>query len=316
MADMNLDEKSLRMLELLSLGSSTREMASRMGYVEGTVRVYLHNLYRKLGVKNRTGAVVWYYSRQRQAGAGAAAMDEAPADEAAEVFGDFALREGLDAALGSMSIFLGPQGRLWEVAMRLKGQALDANARRSRERTRLLWRALLQGDFGYGKRLHDQGEADSLPAERPADAVLVEMLLALGGYTTAARKLLARIRRTQKRTGGVTLRECTMLGALAAAAETGAQPALATLHQLATQASSPAPLRQMAMVGLFHAYRAGKDRARAGRTAQAIWSAAEVARKELESMGDRYFGADSPLPGPGKGATRATAPREKATAPR
>ena len=154
MADMNLDEKSLRMLELLSLGSSTREMASRMGYVEGTVRVYLHNLYRKLGVKNRTGAVVWYYSRQRQAGAGAAAMDEAPADEAAEVFGDFALREGLDAALGSMSIFLGPQGRLWEVAMRLKGQALDANARRSRERRRA-------SSSDYRIRIGSSREADS-----------------------------------------------------------------------------------------------------------------------------------------------------------
>lgn len=314
MSAMNLDEKSLRMLELLALGASTREMASRMGYVEGTVRVYLHNLYRKLGVKNKTGAVVWYYSRQRQAGAGA--LDEAPADEVAEMFGDFALREGLDAALGSMSVFLGPQGRLWEVAIRLKGQALDANARRSRDRTRQLWRALLQGDFACGKQLYDRGETTALPAERPTDAVLAGMLLILGGYSTAARKLLASIRRTQKRAGGVTLRECTMLGALAAAAETGAQPALATLHQLATQTSSPAPLKQMAMVGLFHVQRAGKDSARAGRTAQAIWSAAERARKELESMGDRYFGLDNPLPGPGKGTARAAVPRERATASR
>lgn len=316
MADKNLDEKSLRMLELLALGASTREMAGHMGYVEGTVRVYLHNLYRKLGVKNRTGAVVWYYSRQRQAAGAAAATDEAAVDEAAESFGDFALREGLDAALGSMSIFLGPQGRLWEVATRLKGQALDANARQKRDRTRLLWRALLQGDFGRGKQLYDQGEATALPAERPADAVLTEMLLILGGYTTAARKLLALIRRTQKRGGGVTVRECTMLAALAAAAETGAQPALLTLHQLATQASSPAPLRQLAMVGLYHAYRARKDHARARRTAHAIWTAAEVTRKELESMGDRYFGLDNPLPGPEKGATRAPASRAKATAPR
>jgi DNA-binding CsgD family transcriptional regulator len=305
----------MRMLELLATGTPTREIASRMGYVEGTVRVYLHNLYRKLGVANRTGALAWYFARQRQAGAGVAA-EEAPADAAAEAFGDYAVREGLDAALGSMGIFLGPQGRPWEVAMRLKGQVLDAEARRSRDRTRVLWRALLAGDFGYGKQLYDQGDADAQTAERPAEAVLVAMLLILGGYSTAARKLLARIRRAQKRGGGVSVRETTLLAALAAAADAGAQPALLSLHQLATQQASPAPLRQMAMVGLYHAYRAHKDFARARRTAQAIWSTAEGVRKELESMGDRYFGFENPLPGPGKSQARTTAPREKATAAR
>jgi len=312
----DLDARSMRMLELLATGTPTREIASRMGYVEGTVRVYLHNLYRKLGVANRTGALAWYFSRQRQAGAGGAAIEQAPGDAAAEAFGDYAVREGLDAALGSMSVFLGPQGRPWEVAMRLKGQALDAEARRSRDRTRLLWRALLAGEFGFGKQLYDQGDAQALLAERPAEAVLVEMLLILGGYTTAARKLLARIRRTQKRGGGVSAREMTLLAALAAAADTGAQPALLCLHQLATQQASPAPLRQMAMVGLYHAYRTHRDVARARRTAQAIWSTAEGVRKELESMGDRYFGFENPLPGPGKSQAKTTAPREKATASR
>ena len=48
-----INDKDVKMLELLSQGASSKEMARTLGFREGTMRVYLHNLYRKLGPDNR-----------------------------------------------------------------------------------------------------------------------------------------------------------------------------------------------------------------------------------------------------------------------
>jgi DNA-binding NarL/FixJ family response regulator len=65
MKDAWMDAKSERMLELLAEGSPSRVIARQMGYQEGTMRVYLHKLYKKIGVANKTEAVIWYLNRGR-----------------------------------------------------------------------------------------------------------------------------------------------------------------------------------------------------------------------------------------------------------
>ena len=65
MKDTAIDAKNQRMLELLTQGGTSRIIARQMGYQEGTMRVYLHNLYRRIGVANKTEAVVWYLNRER-----------------------------------------------------------------------------------------------------------------------------------------------------------------------------------------------------------------------------------------------------------
>jgi DNA-binding NarL/FixJ family response regulator len=39
---------------LASAGLSNKQIARQSSLVEGTVKIHLHNMYRKLGVKNRT----------------------------------------------------------------------------------------------------------------------------------------------------------------------------------------------------------------------------------------------------------------------
>lgn len=50
-------ERELQILRLLADGLSNREVAGRLMLTEGTVKWHLHNLYAKLGVRNRSGAL-------------------------------------------------------------------------------------------------------------------------------------------------------------------------------------------------------------------------------------------------------------------
>jgi len=54
MARPTLSSKSLGVATLASAGLSNKQIARRSNLVEGTVKIHLHNIYRKLGVKNRT----------------------------------------------------------------------------------------------------------------------------------------------------------------------------------------------------------------------------------------------------------------------
>src|SRR6516165_1919521 len=49
-----LSPKSLGIATLASAGLSNKQIARQSNLVEGTVKIHLHNIYRKLGVKNRT----------------------------------------------------------------------------------------------------------------------------------------------------------------------------------------------------------------------------------------------------------------------
>jgi DNA-binding CsgD family transcriptional regulator len=308
-----VDAKGQQLLELLSEGASTAILARKLGYSPGTVRVYLHNLYRVIGVRNRTEAVLWHLNRVRPAQV-MPAPRPAATSLADETFGEAALRDGLLGAFGVMESFIGPYGRVWEVGLRLKGETVDETAMTFRDDTRLLWRALLQGNFGYGKAVHDESAAERLIGEAPSDALLLATLLLLGGYSHAADACIAKLGRARKGGRALSGREQNYLRALKAAAyETDAEGA-GLLSQVAGDKTTPTVLRHVAVAALFHVYRARRDGTRAAETADVLWAEAETARQQLEAMGVRPLARDAALPKPGKAATRTSPAREKVAA--
>jgi LuxR family maltose regulon positive regulatory protein len=50
-------DRELQILRLLAGGMSNSEVAARLMLTEGTVKWHMHNVYGKLGVRNRTGAL-------------------------------------------------------------------------------------------------------------------------------------------------------------------------------------------------------------------------------------------------------------------
>jgi DNA-binding CsgD family transcriptional regulator len=303
-----INARDRQMLELLSAGASSKLMAKKMGYREGTMRVYLHDLYRKIGVPNKTNAVIWYFDRAK---ASQAALD-APAKAAAapvaeESFGDFALRANLHAALGAMNMFLGPYGRIWEVTRRLKGtSSADGQAGR-RALTRNLWEALMCGDFAHAKALHDHGTLESLSRETPSDTFLAVVLLLLGGYSRAAEQASAPFLRKRQGAVGISESERTLVTALRDALEGNSDEALTCLYRLATARSSASALPQVATAAMFHVYRARKDVDRARATANALCAIAEDTRQQLQAMGERPLYRQSSIPRPPEASARSVA---------
>ena len=306
-----LEPKHRQMLELLAGGASTRTIAKKMGYSDGTVRVYLHNLYKKLGVKNRTEALLWQLERTRASTPPAAAEPPKSPPRANETFGEAALRDGLLGALGIMESFLGPYGRVWEVGVHLKGSALDAETLAARDDARLLWRALAQGSFSYAKSLHDEGQDSRWLDEGAPQAILETAMLVLGGYQAADECLgtLAKARRNTR----VPAREIALLRALRDALHSPGGAGLSALRQAAAEKGGNPASRQLAQVMLFHAYRIRKDVDAAVETANAIWAEAEGARRQLEAMGVRPLGREAELAREGKSPLRRTT-RAKAMA--
>ena len=312
--EMAIDARDERMLELLATGASNRDVAEQLGYQEGTIRVYLSNLYKKIGVSNKTEAVVWMLSRRdtAQAAAAAAAEPSYAEQSSGDLLGDMALQDNLFIALGVMSAFIGPYSVVWEVGRRMKGDEIDDQLRFRRQRSRVLWRALLCGDWSFGKRSFDADGAAGLIVDSPSDAVMLALLLLAGGYTSAADRLTGQL--TQKRKAGTSAspREVTMLRALRTALD-GNEEGLAQLHELATEKSASPVLRQLASVLLFHTHGARRDFERARSAANAVWAEAESARQQLQAMGERPLGVTRVLTTPAKMVKRAGA-REKATA--
>jgi len=310
MKDTAIDAKNQRMLELLAQGATSRIMARQMGYQEGTMRVYLHNLYRRIGVANKTEAVVWYLNRERSR-EDVKAVESAQRAGSGDLFGDMAVEEDLFAALGVMSQLIGPYGRIWEVAQRIEGNEVDAKALERRARARLLWRALLKGDWAYGKRAYDADAGAALVMDSPSDAVLLAALLLAGGYSLAADRLIAQLTDKRKAGRGLAPREATLLRVLRETFNSREDQALGTLHKIASEKPSAAGLKQIAMVMLFHAQKARGDGDRARQTANAVWAEAESARKHLNAMGERTLGAEVSPAAPAKSPAR-----EKAAATR
>ena len=308
-----LDARGEQMLELLAQGASARVIAKKLGYSEGTTRVYLHNLYRTIGVRNKTDAVIWHLGRTRAPVEARPAPAVVPVGVTRDFFGEMALAEDLYTALGVMSSFLGPYGHVWEAAMRLKGTPVDETIIGQRAQSRLLWRALLKGDFGYGKTLYDSGSAERLLLEAPADGLQLAMLLLIGGYSHAAGKVAAQLERKRKSRTPITVREASLLHSVRDAMYADDAGALTTLHGLATENGGPAGLRQLALVALYQVSRCKRDLDAVRAAAAAVWAEAEAARQQLEAMGVRPLGREGALSRPGKGASskEAAPSREK-----
>ena len=206
-----------------------------------------------------------------------------------DLFGDMALDEDLFTALGAMGRLIGPYGRVWEVGLRLKGGEVDEAARQRRDSARGLWRALLKGEWMFGKRLHDAGKGEGLLLDAPSEAVLLAALLLMGGYSDAADRLIAQITSKRRVRPSAAPREVTLLRALDGALD-GKQEGHAALRELVAERGTPPVLKQVAMALLFHARVARKDEEGAREAANALWGEAETARRELEAMGERPFG--------------------------
>ena len=306
MKEAGLDAKNQRMLELLAEGSTSRVIARQMGYQEGTMRVYLHNLYRRIGVANKTEAVVWYLNRER-AREDVKAVETAQQAGTGDLFGDMAVEEDLYTALGVMSHFVGPYGKVWEVGQKMAGDEADPKLTEKRARARMLWRALLRGDWAYAKRAHDLDQGAGLVLDSPSEAALLVCLLLTGGYSLAADRLASRLTDKRKAGPGASARETALIRALRDALQSDDPHAFATLSKFAGDKAN-APARQAALALLFHAYKARGDLARAREAANALWTEAEGARKQLQAMGERPFGSE-----PAKAVAKV---REKATAAR
>jgi hypothetical protein len=277
------------MLELLAQGAGSKLIAKELGYQDGTMRVYLHNLYRKLGVANKTEAVIWYMRNAEAPRPGAVPVAAAQPFHDDPV-GQMALSDGLYATLGVMGQFLGPWSRAWEVGAKLSGEGSEIPPEGLRARA--LWNALLKGDFAGGKADFESDEGSGFigggpEAKSTSGAVYLAALLVAGGYSHAARQFISRLK--DKRRSGPTLpaREASLLDAALEAFE--GRDGVARLQKLA-EGNTPPPFRQLAMVLLFHSALYRRDSVLARQVASAIWKQAEAVRKELQGMGD------SPLP--------------------
>lgn len=288
MRAVNLELKERQMLMLLAEGATTGVIAKKMGYGKGTVLVYLHHLYRKIGVTNRTEALIWHfeYGQGSAERAASAPIPRSQQSRAEETFGDVALRDGLLGALGIMESFTGPYGRVWEASARLKGAPLDEVTLAARDEARVLWRALLKEDFSYAKRLHDEGQADRWLQSAPAESALLVCALLLGGYSHAD-AYISKVSKVGKSAHAVSRRALSFVKALREAQCKSDDEAMAVLHQLAAERSREVTVKQLAIVALFYLYRQRKDPVLARGVANVLWSEAESARRTLEAAGIR-----------------------------
>jgi two-component system nitrate/nitrite response regulator NarL len=58
-----LTTRERQIVLVLSEGVTNREIARRLRLAEGTVKVHLHHIYRKLGIANRTALAVLAHSK-------------------------------------------------------------------------------------------------------------------------------------------------------------------------------------------------------------------------------------------------------------
>ena len=290
-----ISETEQKILELLLTGASSKSIAAQLGYKDGTTRVYLHALYKRIGVNNKTSAVTWYLDAKREILSGPQPVE---LDSSIETFGDRAWRTDLSGALGIMEVFLGPHGRMWDTMMRLGGDGSGVETPpHVRERSRQLWNAFLRGDFTEAARRYDREGIATLFIESPSDAVVLAASLRLGGFTARAGKAVGSLRVKRGGSIGITQDEKIALAAMADVVEgERGDEGLAALHRLADRSLQRPVFRHLLIVALFHAYKMRNDEARGRDTGNAIWAEAEAAKQHLQSMGDATFPAESKLP--------------------
>lgn len=296
----HLSDTDKKMLELLIKGASGRVIAERLGYKEGTTRVYLHSLYKRIGVNNKTSAVTWYLDT--------ITSDETHAEREAlqqaqriKSFGDMAMRRGLLESLGFMGIFLGPYGRMWEVTHKLKetrAARLTPADLQLRATARGLWESFIAGNFYEGKRQFDAGILPKLFVASPSDAVVLTLMLIIGGYTSSARRAMSTLPAKKSGSLGVTVDELRALTAASDAIEKSNDSAIVAIHDMIESSAARPVYRHLLLATLFHLYRLRGDAVRASCVGDALWAEAEGARAHLEAAGDRPLPPEATLPSP------------------
>lgn len=61
----NLTSREVQVLELVASGLQNKSIAKKLGLSEHTVKLHIHHIFGKLGVRNRTSASTWFLSHQR-----------------------------------------------------------------------------------------------------------------------------------------------------------------------------------------------------------------------------------------------------------
>jgi DNA-binding NarL/FixJ family response regulator len=54
-----LTPREIETVRLVAEGQSNREIADKLGLQEGTVKIHLHNVYKKLGIDNRVDLTLY-----------------------------------------------------------------------------------------------------------------------------------------------------------------------------------------------------------------------------------------------------------------
>ena len=63
LADDPLTTRERQIILVISEGVTNREIGRRLSMAEGTVKVHLHHIYRKLGIANRTALAVLAHTK-------------------------------------------------------------------------------------------------------------------------------------------------------------------------------------------------------------------------------------------------------------
>jgi len=62
-----LTDRERQVVELVAQGFSNRNIANELDLVEGTVKIHLHHVYKKLRVANRVALVLQMHKRKQRA---------------------------------------------------------------------------------------------------------------------------------------------------------------------------------------------------------------------------------------------------------
>jgi DNA-binding CsgD family transcriptional regulator len=259
-----LSNTDRKMLELLLKGASGRTIAQSLGYKEGTTRVYLHSLYKRIGVKSKTSAATWYLDATADKG-------DALASPTISNFGDMALKSGLLDSLGFLAHGVGPYGHIAEASVGRKPRIATAPSMQVRALTRSLWESLLAGNFVEGKRQYDGGALTRLIVESPAGAVVLTLCLILGGYTSSAKRAIAALPPRKGGSLGATENELRVVRATFDAVERSSNVAVAALSLLTVESGARPEYRHILLATLFQFYRTRGDTEGAKATAHVIW---------------------------------------------
>ena len=291
-----LTKRDERLLKLVVEGASNKAAAKALDIEPGTVRVYYHQLYKKLGVKSKIGALTWYLRYLEASREDGDSHQPAPASPTpvyglgtSAEFGDYALAGGLLTVLGIHTLFLGPNSRIWEV---LHGQPHYAVHDEVRSHTQAIWEMFIEGDFAAIAALNSGAKPGA--GDHAWGGLTVAVALVLAGNSKEGERLAAQLD-ARNATGNFAR---SLLRALQDSVAHRSNAGLAYLTQLASETPARNPHKHLAMVTLFHLYRLHDDTFRAKAVANAIFCEAELVRNFLETRCNTYLYSNTALPPP------------------